>query len=77
MAKLDEKKVRVYEVILNMFWKSAFSGVSLWALIYVLIKYCEATTEFDTYKYGAIEAILVSTVFLAYRHYFPKKGKDS
>lgn len=70
---LDENKAKVYDIISNMIQKFLFSIAAIVAFFWVLSKYLNCDNTFDALKYGAIEVLLGGTVFVAFKHYFPKK----
>lgn len=71
MANLDERKVKLWGEVIGIIWKSIFSIAILIAFFIVLSYFIKAQTTFDAAKYGAIEAFLCGTVYLAFKHYFP------
>lgn len=70
---LNEDKAKVYEIIGNLIMKLLFSIAAIVAFFMVLVRYLDTKTTFDAVKYGAIEVLLGSTVFIAFKHFFPSK----
>ena len=76
MADIDERKIKVYDFMHTLFWKSVFSIVVIYAFLKVLDKLLDSSTVFDSVKLGAIELFLVGTVYVAFMHYFPSRTKE-
>ena len=71
---VDDKKVKVYEAILNMIFKALFGLGSLIAFFIVLYYWIHSTNRFDLVKYGSMEVFFAGTFYLPFKHYF-KIGK--
>ena len=65
----DERKVKVYAIVLDMFWKSVFSGVTAAAFVAITVKLIID----PTWPIAAVDAFLTGTMFVVFRHYFPGK----
>ena len=59
-----------------MFWQSVFSVCALIGWFQVLHKLLDSTTTFDACKYGALEAILSGSMYLAFRYWFAPSRSD-
>ncbi len=71
MINLTETDLKIFQVIFNMAWQSIFWSVVIYAFLKVLSRLLNAVTLFDAVKCGAIEAFLASTIYLAFKYWFP------
>lgn len=72
--ELDERKVKIYDLLSNVFIRFIYAIASLVAFFIVLYFLLTAQNDFDLKKYGIIEAFLAATVFLVWKYYFKKKN---
>lgn len=72
-GELTKEKMLIYEIIFNMFIKLLLVVSGLIAFFVVL--YFLITTDKTESKmiYGGINLLLTGTIYVVYRHYFPKK----
>lgn len=75
MADPNINKIKLYEAIVNMLWKSTFSLATLIAFFLVLYKLIHAETYLDAFKYTPTQLFLTKILYLAFKHYFPIKLK--
>lgn len=73
---IDNRKIKGYEAILNMIFKSLFGVGSLIAFFIVLYYWINSTTQFDLIKFGSMEAFFAFTFYLPFRHYFGFQRKN-
>ncbi|WP_077417831.1 hypothetical protein [Chryseobacterium sp. JV274] len=70
---LTDKKMKVYEAGFNMLMKFILIVVGIIAFFIVLFKMLNTDSDDALKIYGAFEAMLGGTLYMAYRHYFPSK----
>ena len=68
-----KENVEVYRIILDMIMKFIFSIVVIGVFVYIIIKFFTITEWSQTVPLAFLEAVLAGTLFVAFRHYFPKK----
>ncbi|TBO36378.1 hypothetical protein [Pedobacter kyonggii] len=61
---------KVVETILNMIMKVLFGLSALAGWWIILFKWIDAQTQFDLWKFGAIESFLSATIYIVFKHYF-------
>lgn len=71
MVNFNDNELKAIQIIFTMVWQSIFSVVVILAFWKVLHKFLDATNTFDALKYGAIEAFLAGTVYVAFKFWFP------
>lgn len=76
MDKLDREQVEVGEIIFKMGVQLILILFGLGVFSIVFYKFIVSSNTFEATKFGAANAMLGSTIYLVYRHFFPSKNKE-
>lgn len=72
---ISPQKLRVYQIIFSMFIQLILVIVGIIAFFIILFAILKAENNWTKIIYAALDSMLVGTLYLVYKYFFPVKTK--